>query len=163
MKARLVTLGALMIAGLSLTACSPTVPMRAAEFATDPACADVIVGLQDVTAIDDNEKRQTDAQATAAWGSPATILLSCGVDVPAPSEQRCITIEGVDWLVDDSDDARGVFTTYGRDPAVQVVVDHATSDSNALNAISDAVALTPPERQCTAAEDYTTGNDAVIG
>lgn len=156
------SLGALLVFGLVVSACSSAVPMRAADDAVNPACANIIVELRDIPTIDDNAMRETDAQATAAWGSPARVLLTCGVKVPGPSTQRCITIEGVDWLVDDTDDAKGVFTTFGRDPAVQVVVDHATSDSNALNAIADALNVNPASRQCSAPEDYSTGDDAVI-
>lgn len=163
MSTRPAAIGALLLIAVSLTACSAAVPMKPAEFATDPACANVIVELRDIPTIDDNAKRETDAQSTAAWGSPATILLTCGVEVPGPSTQRCITIDGVDWLVDDSDKTKGVFTTFGRDPAVQVVVDHVTSDSNALNALSDAVSVNQATRSCTAPEDYSTGDDAVIG
>ena len=128
-------------------------PMAAAEDAANPRCAEVSVRLPDD--IDGHAKRTTDAQATGAWGSPAIILLTCGVAVPGPSPLRCITIAGVDWLVDDSDPDVGVFTTYGRDPAIRVVVDHVTSDSNALNAVSPAIAVNPADGGCTNPEDVT--------
>jgi len=133
--------------------------MRAADGATDPDCASVIVRLPET--IDDNERRETDAQATGAWGSPATILLTCGLDTPAPSELRCVTLDGVDWLIDDSDEDRGVFTTYGREPAVQVVVDHVTSDSNALYALAEAVGTLPVVGACTSPEDTPSSDDLV--
>ena len=127
--------------------------MTAASDATNPLCAEISVRLPD--AIDDNALRQTDAQATAAWGTPAVILLTCGVAVPAPTTERCITIDGIDWIVDDSDPDVGTFTTFGRDPAVQVVVDHVTSDSNALNALANAVGSNPASGGCTDPEDYS--------
>lgn len=140
-----------MVAIVTLTACAATVPMAPADDAANPKCAEVIVRLPDT--IDELAKRETNAQGTGAWGSPVKILLTCGVAVPAPSELRCYTIAGVDWLVDDSNPDRGVFTTYGRDPAVRVVVDHSVSDSNALNALTDAVAANAAARACTVPVD----------
>ncbi|WP_165067168.1 DUF3515 domain-containing protein [Marisediminicola senii] len=148
------------IAMLGITGCTAAVPMEAAPDAANPTCAEVSVRLPD--AIDDLELRQTDAQATGAWGDPALVLLRCGVEVPGPSTLRCVTIDGVDWLVDDSVEEYGTFTTYGRDPAVQVVVDHDTSDSNALNALAGAVGGIPADGACTTAEDVLGGGDAVL-
>ncbi|MEY2848539.1 MAG: hypothetical protein RI885_1204 [Actinomycetota bacterium] len=145
----------------SLAACTTAVPMTAASDAANPDCAEISVRLPD--AIDELALRDTDAQATGAWGSPALVLLTCGVEVPGPTTLRCITIDGVDWIVDDTDPDVGVFTTYGRDPATRVVVDHDTSDSNALNALADAVGSLPAEGGCTNPEDFTTGDDAVLG
>ena len=136
---------------LVLGGCAATVPMTPAENAADPLCAEIIVRLPET--IDDLEQRETDAQATSAWGTPAQILMTCGVAVPAPSQLRCADISGVDWLIDDTDPDRGVFTTYGRDPAVRVVVDTNLSDSGVLYALTDAVAANPATRTCTAAED----------
>lgn len=155
MRARMLGAAAMTVLLAALTACAGTVPMRPAADAVNPKCASVIVDLP--AAIDDHELRQTDAQATGAWGSPAVILLTCGVAVPGPTTQRCITIKGVDWIVDDSDPDRGLFTTFGRDPAVQVVVDHVTSDSNALNALANLVQVIPATRECTNAEDFGSG------
>ena len=140
-----------------LAGCAATVPMRPAADATNPACATVIVGLRDVT-IEDAEKRQTSAQATAAWGTPASVLLTCGVEPSGPSELRCVTVDAVDWLIDDSDPDSGVFTTYGRDPATQVVVDlAAVAPIDALSAVSSAVAANPATTECTSPEDFGTG------
>ena len=144
----------------SVAGCASAVPMRPADDAVNPQCAEIIVRLPDV--IDEHQRRETDAQATGAWGDPAVILLRCGVAVPGPSTERCISINGIDWLVNDTDPKFGVFTTYGRDPAVQVVVDLVTSDSNALNALSNAVGSGPSTGACTNPEDASTGDDAVL-
>ncbi len=144
----------------SLTGCTAAVPMQAAEDATNPVCAEIVVRLPDD--IDGHERRETDAQGTGAWGDPTVVLLTCGVEVPGPSTQRCVTIDGVDWLVDDSEEGRGVFTTYGRDPAVQVVVDLVTSDSNALNALANSVGYSPVVGACTTPDDATIDDDAVL-
>ncbi|MCY7325853.1 MAG: DUF3515 domain-containing protein [Microbacteriaceae bacterium] len=149
----------LLILG-SVAGCTAAVPMQAPEDAANPVCAEIVVRLPED--IDGHERRETDAQGTGAWGDPAVILLTCGVAVPGPSTQRCVTIDGVDWLVDDSEEGRGVFTTYGRDPAVQVVVDLVTSDSNALNALANSVGYSPVVGACTSPEDATIDDDAVL-
>jgi hypothetical protein len=137
---------------LGLSACAPAVPLDPAPDAANPACADVIVRLPD--AIDANARRETDAQATGAWGNPAAVLLRCGVTVPGPSTLLCVTLKGIDWLRDDSGAPDYVFTTYGRDPAVEVVVDgDVASGTNALIALSNAVGTIPATRACTNPDD----------
>lgn len=126
--------------------------MTAAPHATSVDCAEISVRLPD--AIDDLERRETDAQATAAWGNPTSVLLRCGVEVPGPSTLPCFTVKGVDWLRDDSDAPTFVFTTYGRDPAVEVVIDSENSSgTSALVAVANAVGSIPAIGACTSPED----------
>lgn len=135
---------------LGVVACSPAVPMTPAQDATNPLCADVIVRLRAVPSIDGFDRRTTDAQATAAWGTPSAILLRCGVPVPGPSTLLCATVKGVDWLRDDSQAPNYIFTTYGRDPAVEVIVNgDEASGTEALIALSNAVGSIPATRACT--------------
>lgn len=144
-------------ATLPLVACSPTVNMTPAPtFANDPACADVIVRLPD--AVSDYPKRQTDAQSTAAWGDPTSMLLYCGVPVPGPSELPCIDVDGIFWLREEVD-AGFAFTTFGVDPAVRVVVDGDTIPAGiALNEIATAIGVLPANGlECTALDDTVTG------
>lgn len=144
-----------------LSGCAPIVAMDAAKDANNPLCADVIVRLPDV--IEDSAKqdkgtdpagvwlkRETDAQATGAWGNPTSVLLTCGVPVPGPSTLPCATVKGIDWLRDDQDAPNYIFTTFGRDPAVQVVVDGSRASGTAvLEALSLAVGSIPATSQCT--------------
>jgi hypothetical protein len=138
---------------LLLAACAPTVTLTPAPEAADPLCAEITVRLPD--AIEDLPQRETDAQSTSAWGSPeSAVLLRCGVEIPGPSTLPCFTVKGVDWLRDDTNAPTFVFTSYGRDPAVEVVVDaEITSGTSALVAIANAVGSLPAERECIAAED----------
>ena len=139
---------------MGLVACAHAVPMTPAEDATNPLCADVIVRLRTVPVIDGHERRTTDAQATGAWGNPAAILLRCGVPVPGPTTMQCATVKTIDWLRDDSDAPNYVFTTYGRDPAVQVIVNgNEASGTEALIALSNAVGSIPATRACTNPDD----------
>jgi hypothetical protein len=110
--------GALALLG-ALSGCSTTIHLEPAADANDPHCADVSVLLPD--AVGDLDRVWTDAQATGAWGDP-TVVLRCGVDVPAPSDLVCQTIGGVDWLVLAQEDERQRLVTYGRDPAVEVII-----------------------------------------
>lgn len=144
---------AILGAVLALSGCSPTVALQPAEDAENTACAQVIVGLPETVA--GLAQRKTDAQGTSAWGEPTAIILRCGVPVPPPTaEYPCFTIDGVDWLRDGDDAPNFVFTTYGRDPAVEVIVNgDAASGVDALRDLAFAVSVTPKEGECIAAED----------
>lgn len=137
-----------VLAALTLTGCSTTVSMQPADQANDPLCADVMVRLPD--ALDAQPRRWTDAQSTAAWGDPSAVLLSCGVESPGPTEAQCITVAGVDWIVDDSAAPRYRITSYGRTPAVEVLTDNElVSPTTVLDGLGTAVQQLPRERQCT--------------
>lgn len=114
----------------ALTACSTTVSLEPAADANAPACADVTVRLPDT--VDGQKRRWTDAQATGAWGDPAAIILACGVTPPGPTEARCITVGGVDWVIDESQAPQYRVTTYGRTPAVELLIDNEVVSSNAV-------------------------------
>ena len=144
-----------VLAVLLLAGCTPIVALKPAPDAVNPACAKVIVALPDTVA--DLPSRETDAQATAAWGNPTGVILRCGVPVPAPTATLpCITVQGVDWLRDGTNDPDYVFTTYGRDPAVEVILNGTNvSGLSALTDLSFAVASIPAEHECISPEDTT--------
>lgn len=153
----------LVAASAALTACSPTVPLEPGADANNPICADVSVRLPDE--VQGEPKRETNAQATAAWGEPETVLLTCGVDVPGPSELPCVPIDGIFWLRDDSDAPNLVFRTFGRDPAVDVAIDNdVVSSGIVLGSLSAAVGLTPTNGlECSDVEDTVTGEPGPEG
>lgn len=154
---------ALALAVLLLAGCAPTVTLEPADDAANPLCAKVSVELTYVDTVAELAPRETNAQATAAWGEPATVLLRCGVASPPPTaEFPCVTVEGVDWLRDDSGDPNFVFTTYGRTPAVEVIIDSDGDPDNpddgvsgleALTDVARAVAQIPADRNCVAIGD----------
>lgn len=148
-----VALLALVASVATLAACQPTVRLEAAERANTVECANMMVRLPDT--IDDVERRRVDAQSTAAWGSPTAALLRCGVPRPEPSPLPCVTVDGVDWIIDERDAPRFIFTTYGLDPATEVIVDSdLTSGTAVLRAISGAVAAqSEPVAACLDALD----------
>ncbi|WP_353828252.1 DUF3515 domain-containing protein [Agromyces sp. SYSU T0242] len=135
-----------------LTACSQAVPFDPAPDAADADCASVVVRLPDEVA--GLERRETTAQGTGAWGSPAAVLLRCGVEPPGPTTLRCVSVDDVDWIIDESDAPRYRFITYGRTPAVEVLVDNdAVAGSTAVADLSGAVAAIPADGGCTDLED----------
>lgn len=144
----------LVVATLLLAGCTPSVPLKPAPDATNPGCAEVVVHLPPTVA--ELPKRETDAQATGAWGNPASVLLRCGVPVPGPTTLPCLSINGVDWIEDDSDAPNYRFTTYGRTPAIELVIDSKkVSGSTVLVDLADAAARIPAKKKCLGADDVT--------
>ena len=128
-----------MLAVALLSACAPTVSLEPAPDSNNPACAEVSVRLP--AQIDKLDKRQTDAQATGAWGTPAAVIARCGLPEVKVSALPCVTAGGVDWLVDDSAKPSYRFISFGRNPATEVIVDSKlASGASALDAIGPAVA-----------------------
>ena len=138
-----VFLGTVLVAG-----CAPLVNLAPAEFANAPECANMIVRLPDTVA--DLPSRNVNSQATAAYGNPAAVLIRCGLERPGPNLLPCFTLDGVDWLRDDTADPQFVFTTYGLDPATEVIVDSTVvSGTQVLRDLSRAVGnQSLPVAQC---------------
>ncbi|CAN5495971.1 hypothetical protein BH10ACT4_BH10ACT4_00090 [soil metagenome] len=133
----------------TLAACAPTVPLTPAGDATNPQCAEIIVRLPQ--SVVDQPIRETNAQATGAWGNPTSVLLRCGVPQPAPSAS-CSTVNGIDWVVDVSGAPRYVYTTWGRSPATQVVVDTKLTQGQEaviLDDLSNAIGSIKQTKACT--------------
>jgi hypothetical protein len=138
-----------------LVGCAPTIGVEAAEDAANPVCAEVMLALPDRLAAD-LPKVKTNSQATAAWGEPgAAVTLRCGVTPPGPSPdcQRVESAAGtVDWIVATDGEGTWRFTTYGRDPAVEVVVPPAVTESHSTAFVGDfagAVAHVEQTEHCT--------------
>jgi hypothetical protein len=155
---RVSALSALVVALAALTACTPTVHMEPAADANDPLCAEVSVRLPKT--IGGLDRVWTDAQATAAWGEPSTVLFRCGLESPAASTLQCVSFGGVDWLVDDEDYPRLRMTTFGRTPAAQAYVDTSTiSGDQALDALKLAVGTLPVTGACTTVSEAAPDSD----
>jgi hypothetical protein len=116
---------------------------------SDPACARMATDLPQRLLDRDRVTTSADSPAVAAWGDPA-IIWRCGVTPPGPTTQECVTVDGVDWIVDPLDDGTG-FVTYGRVPAVQVLVpDRYAPETFALPPLSGVVSQVPQgEHRCT--------------
>lgn len=139
----------------ALAACTPTIGVPAAEDAADPLCAEVMLTLPDRIG-GDLDQVDTDAQATTAWGSPgAAVTLRCGVTPPGPSAD-CQQVESpsgtVDWIVQAGDDGTWRFVTYGREPAVEVLVPPSVTEDHSTSFIGDlapAVSKIEATAQCS--------------
>jgi hypothetical protein len=138
-----------------LAGCAPApVTVAPAPSASDPVCAEVLLRAPGELA--GSARRTTTSQASRAWGDPP-IVLRCGVEPPGPSPERCVGIDpgpglAVDWLALEAE-ATWTFVTYGRLPAVEVVVPKAalpggTQPTAPLVDLAPAVAVTAAERRC---------------
>lgn len=138
----------LIIPVLLLTGCAPVVNLQAAEDANNPLCAEVSVRVPDT--LGELEKRETNSQATAAWGEPAAVLMRCGLEGVEVSTLPCVTAGEVDWLVDDSEAPNYRFISYARHPAVEVIVDSTlASGVSALEGLAQAVSQIPATKTCS--------------
>ncbi|WP_230977355.1 DUF3515 family protein [Georgenia yuyongxinii] len=165
----LVALFAVTLAGV-LAGCGSPVEVPPGEAASDPTCARVLQATPDE--LGGLERRSTTAQATTAWGANPAVTVRCGVLPPAPTTDRCLSVEqpdgtAVDWIQLESDDesfpdrARDTqgswaFVTYGRVPAIEVVVTaaHVTGQPTAfLVDLASAAQISPAERFCVGADD----------
>lgn len=135
------------LALLSLSGCAATVNLEPAEDSNNPGCAEVMVRLP--SQLGGLQERYTNAQATAAWGDPAAVLLRCGLEPVEVSTLPCVTAAGIDWLVDDSLAPSYRFISYARFPAVEVVVDSDNASGiTSLEGIAGAVAQLPATKSC---------------
>jgi len=132
-----------------LSGCTQAVSLEAAEDANNPACAEVLVRLPEK--LGEHEIRYTNAQATAAWGNPAAVLLRCGLEPVEVSALPCVTAGTTDWLVDDALAPNFRFISYATIPAVEVVVNSEdASGVTALEGLSQALSVLPKTKLCTA-------------
>jgi hypothetical protein len=115
----------------------------------DPACAAMADRLPSRLLNQERVATSQSSPAVAAWGDPA-IIWRCGVTPPGPTTQDCIAVNGIDWVVEPLDDGTG-FVSYGRDPAVQVLVPETYApETFALTALSSAVGTVPQnEHRCS--------------
>ncbi|GAA1904623.1 DUF3515 domain-containing protein [Arthrobacter gandavensis] len=145
-----ISAGTLVLAAV-LTGCTPAADVEAAPDAANPDCAAVMVAMPENLAGAD--QRETTSQATSAWGSPAEIIVRCGVPVPGPTTDACATVNGVDWVLRE-EGSLWTATTYGRDPAVEVLFDtEKVASSTVLVELENAVSRIEQTRECVATSD----------
>ncbi len=117
--------------------------------AAGSACAGVVAHLPGTVL--DQPRHAAGTPGSASWGEPA-IVLRCGLAPLGPTTQPCLSVDDVDWVVEQAADGV-VFTTFGRDPGVQVRVPASYGQTNASAALVDvgaAVATLPTRDHCVA-------------
>ena len=105
-----------------LSGCSSAVEIAPTPLATGDVC--LAVGAAWPNTAGGQERREvSDATAGAAYGDP-TIIARCGVPALGPTTDDCIEVDGMGWVAQPLSDGTR-FTTFGRDPAVEVLVPRA--------------------------------------
>ena len=137
-----------LVALAVLSGCASAVPMHAAPDAVNILCAEVVVRLPET--VGDAERRETNAQGTGAWGTPAQALLQCGVEADDAALLECRTFNEVDWLIDPSDEELVTATSFGRDPAIRVAIDKDIIGPGViLDDLAFAVSVIPASKRCS--------------
>jgi hypothetical protein len=129
--------------------CSDRVTAKLPAGAGDPACTQLGSALPKTLLKQDRRATDPTSPALAAWGDPA-IILRCGVEPPGPTTEQCTTVNGIDWVARPLTNGYD-FTTYGRSPAIQVLVPkHYAPETFALTGLASAVAAIPQgEHRCS--------------
>lgn len=110
------------VASLGVAGCGTTVATQSGPDAANPQCAEVLAALHGSSTLASLPRQEVTGQSTAAWGDPA-VIMRCGVTVPGPSTQGCLSVNDVDWAGPrdpKANDRR--YVTYGRSPAVEVFI-----------------------------------------
>ncbi len=126
-----------------LSACSSAVQVTPFAGSQSPVCRAVAAAWP--LTVGREQPRVTAVQdvTVAAWGDPP-IIARCGAPVPGPTTNPCQVVDGVDWISEELDD--GVrFTTYGRDPAIEVLVPDAYSPEPLVLPAFAGAATTVPQ------------------
>ena len=129
-RALVVALVVIVTAGLGLAVLlTRTGPVDVAlpPMADAPACQ--TVGRLWPTEIAGRDARDTDPASTAAnaWGDPP-VIARCGLPALGPTTDQCISIDGIDWVAQDLSDGTRM-TTFGTDPAIEVLVPGAYGEA----------------------------------
>ena len=104
-----------------LSACSSNaVEVAVPAGATGPACLSAT--LLWPTTVSGMPRRDTDPDSpgVAAWGDPA-VIARCGVAALGPTDTECLEVDGAGWIPKALSDGTR-FTSFGTDPAVEVLV-----------------------------------------
>lgn len=148
-----------LVAAFALSGCAGTVALEPGPDSNAVACAEVMVRLPDTVGSVELDRRSTNAQSTAAWGDPVAVIYRCGLPEQGPSDLPCFDVDGVDWLLDETNAPRYVFTTYGRTPVTEIIVDVTyIAGADAVRELSPIIGeRIPADERCLAATDVFGG------
>ena len=129
---------ALGAAAVVLSGCSSAVEVAVPGAGTGAPCAAAAAHWP--ASVSGMQLRETSpsSPAVAAWGDPA-VVARCGVPAPAPTSTECIEVDGAGWIPEPLADGTR-FTSFGTDPAVEVLVPRAYAPEPLLLPAFTAVA-----------------------
>lgn len=134
------TWGAALV--LTLSGCSAAVDVTPPAGAGSSACAAAARAWpQTVSGLKRRDTTSSSA-AVAAWGDPP-VIARCGMPVLAPTADPCLEVNGVGWVQTNLSDGTK-FTTFGTDPAIEVLVPAAYAPEGLLLPVFTAAAKTLP-------------------
>ena len=114
-------LGVVVLIGLP-SACSPIEVADPAE-AGSAACRSAAAHWPTTVGGQSRQPTSSSLDAVRAWGDPP-IIARCGLAAIGPTTDPCLDVSGIDWVAHQlSDGVR--FTTYGRSPAIEVLIPSA--------------------------------------
>ena len=138
-----------LLAATVLSGCGSSVEVNPPPRGDSPACERVAKRWP--TEVSNQQSVTTSPQAPAvhAWGDPA-VIARCGVTSPGPTTEQCFDVSGVDWVATKLSDGYK-FVTFGREPAIEVLVPSDYSpEPLVLGAFAKAAKAIPQgPRHCT--------------
>ncbi|MFI8908378.1 DUF3515 family protein [Streptomyces albidoflavus] len=143
--------GALALAGAVVWAAGPfggpPAGVEAAARGADPACAGVVERAPGELA--GRELAGGSPPGVAVWGG-GEVVLRCGFAPPPATVERCVDINGVDWVLEEAQRTGATeLISYGRDPAVRLTLAEGFDRTDtALIDLSAAVAPVRQDRHC---------------
>lgn len=146
------TVAVVAVAGVLLYVDSHRV--SAAPHAGDAKCDKVVSRLPDD--IPGASRDWALGEGVASWGGQAAVF-RCGAEELMPNINLCVTVDGVDWVLDEERlkrDGVSVLRTYGRSPAVEFTYAGSREEvGGILAALNPAVKWIPQERKCVGLDD----------
>jgi hypothetical protein len=139
----------LLAAAALLAACSRGVPVTVPSRGGDPVCVTAAASWPATISGRGSVASDPVNPAVHAWGDPA-IVARCGVAAPGPTTEDCLTVNGIDWVATPLSDGTR-FVTYGREPAIEVLIPKTDVPEGSLLPAFTAAARALPEtgRHCS--------------
>ncbi|MFD6281556.1 DUF3515 domain-containing protein [Streptomyces sp. NPDC060209] len=138
----------LAVAGCSSAGAQPSVAVPTPSSEAAGYCGKLHEELPETVAGLERSDPSPDSDLTAGWGDGA-IVLRCGVPRPAKmddSQSKAVDADGVNWLLEQRDDAGPRFTTTYRKAYVEVTLGtEYAHDITPLSAFAGPVKKTVPD------------------
>jgi Protein of unknown function (DUF3515) len=138
--------GGVLLAG-GLTGCS-SIDVKDPVEAGSAACRSAAAHWPETVGGQTRRTTSSSSAAVRAWGDPP-VIARCGLPPIGPTTDTCLNVSGIDWVAHPLVDGVS-FTTYGRTPAIEILVPSAYKpEPLLLPAFGKAAAAIPQgERHC---------------